>query len=1302
MLVLLALLCGGPAAVEVAAQTDRSTPTVRVVTNGFVLPGKFRRLAEWASEAGLSLDAVNVEEADGAPAQWLAGSDLVILDTPRPNDRAMVEARLGSALIEAGIPWIQVGGGRPAFEGLAPPHARALIGYYAHGGETNLRNMLAWLARWYGGEDVAAVPPASALPEAGFYHPQAPQSFATLDAYLAWGADRWPETAPGIAFAIHSGALGNMQTKVVDALVAGVEARGMKPLVFWFETENDTALQTLFITEKPDILINMQHLRNGSARLAEFLALDIPVLQTLTYRDGDIESWRAASSGVPMRVVAPFLSQPESWGMSDPLVIDAIEAGEPTPIPEQVAALLEKAASLVALRRLSPADKRLALMFWNHPTGEKNLAASHLNVPRSLERMSAALAEAGYAVPPTQEDRFIAAGQAMLAGYYRPETLDTLTADGLTVSLPLTRYQEWLDDLPKQTRTVVLDRWGAPQTHWAIREIGGEQSFVIPAMRLGNLLVMPQPPRAGRPGAGYHDTELPPDHIYLAAYQYVRSAFEAHALIHLGTHGTQEWTPGKDRGLWSGDFPFLTVGDLPVFYPYIQDNIGEAIQARRRGRAVTVSHQTPPFAPAGLYDELRDLHGLVHEYGQLMDGAVRDRTAQRLLAAAVESDLHRDLGWTAEAAEQDFDGFLAVLHDHLHELAHSAMPLGLHTFGEPASPEHRLSTVMQQLGEPYYQRVSTEPDELFVGEFRDLQKSAPYQTLARHLRDGAAIDGVADAELQGQLRRAVDLDRHLSQPGEIEALLAGLAGRFVAPGSGGDPIRNPDVPSGRNLYAFEADKIPTEAAYEAGEDALRQLLDTYRQEHDGRLPEKLAFSLWSSEALRHLGVLESQVLHALGLRPVWDKGGRVVKLDIIPAAELGRPRIDAVVQVTSVYRDQFDSFMRLLADAIDRLARLDEADNRIAANAARVEAELVGQGIAADRARELSSLRIFSNAPGDYGTGLPDMTLDSTHWEDDAPLAEQFLDRLQYGYGARDWGVRVGEANLFAKQLRGVQAAVLSRSTKLHGMLSTDHPFEFLGGLALAVRHLDGTSPSLYVSDLRERQPKLTTAARFIADELRVRYLNPHWLTAMQAEGYAGTLEVLNAVNNAWGWQVAAPETIRPDQWQAMHDTFVNDSRDLDLNRWFEENNPAAQAQLIERMVEAIRKEYWDAPAQTRAELAARWQALAASHDLGATPQATRAFIDQISAGYGTGTQAPPADAASASELPPPQAEPETEPSDPVETEQVRGQALEQVAPPADPTADWHLWLALAALVLVFAAGAAWQTRVNSRPFRMV
>ncbi|HFL6970524.1 TPA: cobaltochelatase subunit CobN, partial [Pseudomonas aeruginosa] len=366
-------------------------------------------------------------------------------------------------------------------------------------------------------------------------------------------------------------------------------------------------------------------------------------------------------------------------------------------------------------------------------------------------------------------------------------------------------------------------------------------------------------------------------------------------------------------------------------------------------------------------------------------------------------------------------------------------------------------------------------------------------------------------------------------------------------------------------------------------------------EHQGRAPEKLAFSLWSSETMRHLGVVESQALHALGLRPRWDAGGRLLALDIVPAAELGRPRVDVVLQVTSVYRDQFDGFMRLLAEAIERLAALDEPGNPLARNSQALERRLRERGVEAPLAQRLSRLRLFGNAPGDYGTGVTQLTLDSTRWDDDSALAEQFLGRLQYAYGSRDWGVKLDGGNLFAEQLKGVQAAILSRSSTLNGVLSTDHPFEYLGGLSLAVRHLDGASPALYIADLRQRQPRTTAAAQFLASELRGRYLSPQWIAAMQREGYAGSLEMLDLANNLWGWQAADRTMVRADQWQALHDTFVMDRRELGLAEWFETHNPTAQAQIIARMAEAIRKGYWDASEQTRRELAERWRQLAAA-----------------------------------------------------------------------------------------------------------
>lgn len=347
------------------------------------------------------------------------------------------------------------------------------------------------------------------------------------------------------------------------------------------------------------------------------------------------------------------------------------------------------------------------------------------------------------------------------------------------------------------------------------------------------------------------------------------------------------------------------------------------------------------------------------------------------------------------------------------------------------------------------------------------------------------------------------------------------------------------------------------------------------------MPTKLAFSLFSGETIRTLGIGEGQILQALGLRPIWGRGGRVERLEIVPLGELGRPRIDIVMQPTSVYRDQFDAFMRLLADGIDRVAALDEPSGP-AANARRLEKTLLARGIEPERAKVLSRLRIFTNAPGDYGTGLPDQIVKSKDWKSEADLAEPFLERMRYAYGARDWGVSIDGTNLLAEQLHGVDAAVLMRSSNLHGLLSTDHPFEHLGGLSLAIRSLTGKTPDLFITDARGSDARVATAGAFLSDELRVRYLNPQWIRAMQAEGYAGANAMAGIVNNLWGWQVMDPGSVRADQWQSMHDTYVRDARKLGLDRFFAKVHPSAQLQIVERMMEAIARNYWQPDAATR------------------------------------------------------------------------------------------------------------------------
>ncbi|MDO5681007.1 MAG: cobaltochelatase subunit CobN, partial [Pelistega sp.] len=489
---------------------------------------------------------------------------------------------------------------------------------------------------------------------------------------------------------------------------------------------------------------------------------------------------------------------------------------------------------------------------------------------------------------------------------------------------------------------------------------------------------------------------------------------------------------------------------------------------------------------------------------------------------------------------------------------------------------------------------------------------------------------IESATIAPLLTQAEQYAANLRADHEISALLRSLEGRFIMPGVGGDSIRNPEIVSGRNIYAFDAAKIPSPSAWEAAPAAFDSLLKQYQDKHQGELPTKMAFSLWSSDAIRTLGGLEAQVVYALGLKPIWGRSGRLESFEIIPQAQLKRARIDAVIQVTGAYRDQFDGFMHKLSEAIEQLSQLDEPNNPLYANTQAIYQQLLNQGLTESQAQIYASSRIFGNEPGQYGTGIPHRVQNNAAWDKDTQLAAQFIETQGYIFSHRLWGEKAAsQAPIFAMQLKDAQAAVLSRSSNMHGMLSTDHAFEFLGGLSAAIRSLSAQGPTLLVSDQRSGTASGLTAQAFIAQEIRTRYSNRHWIAHMQNEGYAGTLEVEKVLNNMWGWQVMDPSSLQAHQWQAMFDVYVQDSLQMEMDAWFEQHNPNSQAQLIERMVEAIRKDYWQADARTQQALKARWETLHSQYELTQNP-ITREFIQQQLGGYGLSAAAPALEADSA------------------------------------------------------------------------
>jgi cobaltochelatase CobN len=1257
-----------------------------------VPPGKFKTVAEIGQKFGLTVES---RFAERIPADQLAtlfaGRDLVIFDAARSHMQEAVKGKLAKALPGLKAPHIWMRDNGPLAEGFPKAVAEKLHAYYTNGGRANFDAFFRTLVAHRQGTSTADIPPPFVFPEEAIYHPQAPNLvFATPAEYFRWRGIAPAKRPPTIAIAFHQIYIGAEQTALIDDLVARIEAAGAVALPYYAGVLGPHR-KILTIAGQPiaDAVINTQIVLDPEGRRQELAELGIPVIQALAYRKGDEAAWRADPQGVPLIDVPFYLAQGEYAGIVDAIVASTSDkaSGEVVVIPEQAAALAGKALNLVRLQRLANADKKLAMFFWNYPPGEKNLSASFMNVPKSFETTLNALQAAGYDTRPESEVVLINALQRLLAPFYRDGELAALLRDGLAERLPVATYRAWLRQLPPSVRDDMNARWGDPEISAMVIVDRGEPVFVIPRLALGKVIFTPQAPRGekweDKEKALYHSVKALPSHFYLAQYLWVRAGFKADAIVHYGTHGSQEWLPGKERGLSVHDYPLLAVGDVPVIYPYIVDNIGEAMQTRRRGRAVTVSHQTPPFAPAGLHESLTRIHDLLHAWLAQDDGAVKQKLTVDLKKQVKSERIDQDMGWSDARIDQDFRAFVDELHTHLHELAQTAQPLGLHTFGQAPPDKHRLGTVLLMLGPGFHEAAARvmgvkedDLDEIFVGDYTRLTETPPYRLLADVLSGRAPLP--RDPALAARLEQGRRWYADLGAQGEIDGLLSALAGRHRPTSYGGDPIKNPDaLPTGRNLYGFDPSRVPTRQAWAAGKEAAEALIAAQTAKA-GRPPKKLAFSLWSVETMRHQGILEAQALWTMGVEPVWDAGGRVIDVKLVPRQQLGRPRVDVVLSATGLYRDHFPNAMKQLAKAVELAARAEEADNPMYANSRAIAERLVKQGIPEAAAKKAAETRIFSSESGKYGTGLDDAALATDTWkgkaEGDRKLAQLYLSRMQFAYGTDEssWGSKgiagaEGKAavlNLYAEHLKGTEGAVLARSSNLYGMLTTDDPFQYLGGIGAAVRALDGKAPELYIANLRAtgsdgKGGRIEGAAQFLAKELATRNFHPGYIQGLMAEGYAGTLQVLDGVNNFTGWTTVSREIVRDDQWQEFVDVYVRDKHRLGLKTWFERHNPHALAQTMEKMLEMARQGYWQADAKTLAELKERYRELAQRYDVKSD---NAAFAKFVAPGFGLAAARPsatgPTRPQSAADLVAPPAAPVPPP--------VQGMVLEKVdnAPP--------------------------------------
>ncbi|MHB2024147.1 MAG: cobaltochelatase subunit CobN [Mycobacteriales bacterium] len=995
----------------------------------------------------------------------------------------------------------------------------------------------------------------------------------------------------------------------VDALADAVEAAGGAPLPVFCASLRGAPPALLDLLRGADALI-VSVLAAGGTVAAEAVAggaddswdvgvlsgLDVPILQALCLTSSR-EAWLASSAGLSPLDAAMQVAVPEFDGRIITVPCSFKEDGPDgvavyVPDPERCLRVARLALAHARLRFLANADKRLAVVLSSYPTKHARIGnAVGLDTPTSAVALLAALEQAGYSVgqPPGDGDELMHA--LIAAGGHDVEWLTEEQLSAAPARVSVSAYTAWFDSLPAQLRDAVVAHWGQPP---GLLYVDGSD-IVLACLRFGNVLVAIQPPRGfgENPVAIYHDPDLPPSHHYLAAYWWLAEEFAAHAVIHLGKHGTLEWLPGKGLGLSAACAPDVTIADLPLFYPFIVNDPGEGTQAKRRAHATVVDHLVPPMARAESYGDLAKLEQLLDEHAMVaaLDPAKLPAVRAAIWTLVQASQLHRDLDLDQRPGDEVFDEFILHVDGYLCEIKDAQIRDGLHVLGRAPVGEARVNLVLailrarqiwggvsgalpglrEALGWTEGQAGLSRLDEVEAQARRlvaAMEEGGWLPDLPQSLTDSEAVAQVlhfAAVQVVPRLERTSD---------EITNLLHALSGGYVPPGPSGSPTRGlvNVLPTGRNFYSVDPKAIPSRLAWETGAALAASLVERYRKD-TGDWPRCVGLTVWGTSAMRTQGDDIAEVLALLGVMPCWDDASRrVTGFRVMPPAELGRPRVDVTVRISGFFRDAFPHVLTLLDDAVRAVAELDEpaAINPLRAH---VDSDVARHG---DRRR--ATARVFGSKPGAYGAGLLP-AIDSRNWRSQADLAEVYAVWGGYAYG-RDLDGRQARADMESAFAR-IQVAAKNQDNREHDIVDSDDYFQYHGGMVAMVRHLTGAAPAAYVGDSHLPDAIRT---RTLGEEtrrvFRSRVVNPRWIAAMTRHGYKGAFEMAATVDYLFGFDATAGVV---DDWmyESIAAEYVFDGQVRDFMR---RSNPWALRGIAERLLEAVERGLWAQPNEATVE----------------------------------------------------------------------------------------------------------------------
>ena len=1011
---------------------------------------------------------------------------------------------------------------------LSDEQIETLQRYFDNENRQNYRNGLRYLRhiatpqRW-GDQEVE--PPVE-VPKDMFYHRQYGKYFKTHEELTQYLKEQKLYHPDGPTLALISGISfpmeGNRQH--VDTLITMLTQRGMNvyPMA-GMGKKREKMLKQL----KPDAVVFLAMGRLGNDTLIQWMqeknvALFCPFPLSATHDEWMNADIPMSSGSKNARIVIPEID-----GGTAPWCIATRNPDERgyhinTAEVERCEMFCEHVQRAMSLRTKKNSEKRIAIGYFKRP-GKDALLASGMEVIPSLYNLLKRLQSEGYRVDglPAALDAFArqVKTEGIVLGSYAKGAQEEYMQKGHPLWLGRQQYEQWAKEvLPAEKYQEVVSRYGEAPGELLSRG----DSIAMACVRYGNVLLFPQP----RPALGdddfklVHGAEVAPPHSYLAPYLYVQKGFQADALIHFGTHGNLEYTPGRDAGMRREDWSLQLIGSTPHFYYYTTGNIGEAIIAKRRSNAVLLTYLTPPYAESGMRQKYAALHNDLHK-------ALSGQKLSTLKERIVKEGIHRVLSLDSIISKPYSHEELELIDAHLEELMNEKMQGAYYTLGQPYTEEQLSQTARAMNNNP--------------SEWPRIKQLLAASTQA-----------------------------------ELDNMVRALNGGSIAPAPGGDPILNDNVlPTGRNMFSINPDNTPDPQAWEDGKRLAEQTLETYKKKHGGEYPRKVSYTFWAGEFIATGGATIAQALWMLGVEPERDSQGRIGSLRVVPASELGRPRIDVMVQISGQLRDIADSRLKLITEAIQLVSAEEEGENFVREGTLSQERELIDKGISPQRARELSTLRVFGPVNNGYSTGMMNYIERSGTWSEKSELVDGYLNNMCAAYGDEaHWGVMQRE--LFVAALNRTDITVQPRQSNTWGPISLDHVYEFTGGLSMTVKALTGKEPDAMMADYRNRQNRRVQGLKEAIDiEVRTTLLNPNFVRE-RMKGDEGTAQMFGETfRNIFGWSVTRETALDKNLYDELYRMYVKDDQQLGIRAYFEQKNPAAYQAMTATMLESARKGYW-------------------------------------------------------------------------------------------------------------------------------